>query len=186
MVRFEPDPGPTPDADLIDVMRRGNVEAFEELYARHRDWVFHLAFRFTGNREDALDVLQETFAYLLKQMPRLQLYAKLTTYIYPVVKNLAMTVHRKKGRTVSDDTVPEQAAPAETPDADQSRQELTAVFAGLPVEHREVLLMRFVDDMRLEEIADALAIPIGTVKSRLHNALAKLRRDPRLRRYFER
>ncbi len=186
MVRFEPDPGPTPDADLIDVMRRGNVEAFEELYARHRDWVFRLAFRFTGNREDALDVLQETFAYLLKQIPRLQLYAKLTTYLYPVVKNLAMTFHRKKGRTLSGEAVPEQAAPAATPDRDQSRQELMMVLAKLPADHREVLLMRFVDDMQLDEIADALAIPTGTVKSRLHNALAKLRRDPRLRRYFER
>ncbi len=50
---------------------------------------------------------------------------------------------------------------------------------------REVVLMRFVDDLSLQEIAAALAIPTGTVKSRLHNALATLRDDPRTRRYFE-
>ena len=56
----------------------------------------------------------------------------------------------------------------------------------LPEAQREVLLMRFVDGLTLAEIAEALAIPLGTVKSRLHNALRALRDDPRVREYFER
>lgn len=57
-------------------------------------------------------------------------------------------------------------------------------MAALPETHREVVLMRFVDDMSLGEIAEALGIPLGTVKSRLHNALETLRHDPATRRYF--
>ena len=57
-------------------------------------------------------------------------------------------------------------------------------MAGLPEGQREVLLMRFVDGMSLQEIADALDIPEGTVKSRIHNAIATLRTDARARRYF--
>jgi RNA polymerase sigma-70 factor (ECF subfamily) len=63
--------------------------------------------------------------------------------------------------------------------------DLAAVVSGLPETHREVVLMRFVDGLTLEEIGQALDIPLGTVKSRLHNALAALRKDPRVLRFFE-
>ena len=65
-----------------------------------------------------------------------------------------------------------------------SRSELAAVLAILPEEQREVLLMRFVDDMSLQEIAAALSIPIGTIKSRIYHALQKLRGDHRAKDYF--
>ena len=66
-----------------------------------------------------------------------------------------------------------------------TKAELSAALAILPEEQRETLLMRFLDDMSLDDIAEALEIPPGTVKSRIHNALAKLRADPRTCRYFE-
>jgi len=69
-------------------------------------------------------------------------------------------------------------------DAQGSRSELATVLTILPDEQREVLLMRFVDDMTLEEIATALNIPLGTVKSRMHNALKRLRHDRRTQDYF--
>jgi RNA polymerase sigma-70 factor, ECF subfamily len=186
MAKFDPDPGPTPDADLIDAMNRGHVEAFDELYERHRDWVFRLAYRFTGSEQDALDVLQETFTYFLKKTPRLRLWVRLTTFLYPVVKHIALTLRRKQARTGASDVVLEQiVAPDGSPDAESHRGDLVGVLAALPESHREVLLLRFVDGMSLEEIADSLRIPIGTVKSRLHNAIAKLREDRRTRRYFQ-
>ena len=56
------------DRQLIESINAGDVEAFDALYRRHRDWVHRLAWRFTGNHQDALDVLQETFVYLLKRV----------------------------------------------------------------------------------------------------------------------
>ena len=64
-------------------------------------------------------------------------------------------------------------------------EDLRVVLAAVPEIHREVLLMRYVDDMSLEEIAMALSIPLGTVKSRIHNALKMLAEDERTKRFFE-
>ncbi len=184
MVKFDPDPGPTPDADLLDALGRGTIAAFEELYQRHRDWVLRLAYRFTGRQDDARDVLQDTFAYLLRKTPRPQLHTKLTTLLYPVVKNLAVTILRKRGQTLSNDALLDQVARPAPPGTNLPRAELPAALGALSESQRELLLMRFVDDLSLEEIAEALSIPVGTVQSRLHDAVSTLRNDPRTQNYF--
>lgn len=172
---------PRDDHQLVAAINRGDGGAFESMYYRHRDWVVRLARRFTGHDEDALDVLQETFAYLHRKFPGFELTARLTTFLYPVVKNLSIAARRRRGRFALDEL--SLAETAEAPQADPS--ELTAIVAGLPEIQREVLLMRFVDDMSLEEIAVALSVPLGTVKSRLHNAIAALRADPKTRSRLE-
>lgn len=169
------------DEELIERMNQGDAEAFEDLYRRYRDWVHRLAWRFTGNQEDALDVLQETFTYLLKKSPDLRLTAAMTTFLYPVVKHLSLNTRRRRHANADEESW--TAIPAPAP-ADTPRAELAVALTALTEEHREVVLMRFVDDMSLDEIANALAVPPGTVKSRLHRALETLRNDPRMREYF--
>ncbi|MBI3267467.1 MAG: RNA polymerase sigma factor [Planctomycetes bacterium] len=177
---------PRSDDELVAAANRGDVGAFEALYLRYRDWVVRLAFRFTGNHEDALDVLQETFSYLLRKFPGFRLTARFTTFLYPAVKNLSLTQRRKRGLLVSDETLPaEPAAPADADGPGGRRSDLAEALASLPPGQREVLLLRFVDELSLEEIAVAVGIPVGTVKSRIHHALAALRRDGRARRYFD-
>jgi RNA polymerase sigma-70 factor (ECF subfamily) len=172
------------DEALIEAANAGEVPAFEALYYRYRDWVVRLAYRFTGDRDDALDVLQETFAYVLRKLPRFRLTARMTTFLYPVVKHTAIRIARKRRRILSDQDVPEHAAAPST-QPHSSREDLAAALATLPAKHREVLLLRFVDGLSLKEIAGALRIRLGTVKSRLHTALATLRNDARTRRYFK-
>jgi len=175
---------PRSDELLVAAANDGDTLAFEALYYRYRDWVVRLAYRLTGNRDDALDALQETFAYLARKFPGFRLSAKLTTFLYPVVKHTALRLARKRRRSVpTDQAVPEVAV---SPDARRaaSRADLAAVLSTLREKHREVLLLRFVDGLTIEEIAAALHIRVGTVKSRLHNALNKLRRDPRTKHYF--
>lgn len=172
------------DRELIELINDGDQEAFETLYYRYRDWVYNLARRFTGNRQDALDVLQETFIYLLGKFPNFILKASMTTFLYPVVKHLSLNIGRKNRLSQSDrDSLTEIAAP-ESMESPQYRSELAAALNVLPEEQREVLLMRFVDEMSLQEIAEALNIALGTVKSRLHRALEILRKDSRTRKYF--
>ena len=181
-----PQPGPDDRSDeaLVAALNGGDASAFDALYWRYRDWVVRLAHRLTGNPDDALDVLQETFSYLFRKFPGFVLSARMTTFLYPVVKNLSIAARRKRERHPSDEGVPDPPA-RESIAKDQSRAELSAALAGLPEAQREVLLMRFVDDLSLLEIAEALGIPEGTVKSRLHNAIAALRKDERVRTYFE-
>ena len=162
------------DDHLVDAANRGDRRALETLYERHRDWVGRLALRLTGHRDDALDVLQETFLYFFRKFPGFEKRARLRTFFYPVVRNLAIDAGRRRRRHAPGDSPPDAPAPVERrPDAD--RAALAARLAALGDEHREVVLLRFADDFDLAEIAAALGIPVGTVKSRLHHALKKLR-----------
>ncbi|HZK80256.1 MAG TPA: sigma-70 family RNA polymerase sigma factor [Humisphaera sp.] len=169
---------------LVAAANDGEEAAFVALYERHRDWVVRLAHRFTGNPDDAQDVLQETFKYMLGKFPGFKLTAAMTTFLYPVVRNLSLEILRGRRR----EPVADEQLLANIPAGEEGgviAGELPVVLAALPATHLEVVLMRFVDGLSLEEISLSLEIPIGTVKSRLHNALSRLRRDPRTRRYFE-
>src|SRR3954463_4610126 len=86
------------DLQLVAALNHGDASAFDALYYRHRDWVARLAVRFTQNHDDAMDVVQETFAYLVRKFPGFRLTASLTTFLYPAVKHLALAARRKRIR----------------------------------------------------------------------------------------
>lgn len=166
------------DRELVEALRDGEPAAFDALYRRHRDWVVRLAHRVTGSATDALDVLQETFLYLLRKAPGLDLRVRMTTLLFPVVRNLSLQRRRRRG------AVGEAVeAPVEDPPL-LLQEELVEALGNLPEEQRQALLLRFVDGLTLQEVADAQGVPLGTVKSRLHQAVASLREDPLARRYF--
>ena len=174
------------DVELVARVNRGDEAAFAALYHRHKDWVVGLAYRWTGDREVALDVLQETFLYFVKKFPAFRLTAKLQTFLYPAVRNLSFAARRKAGlyHSVEPDAPVMLEEPAPAP-AGGEEEQIRAALAPLPETHREVLWLRYVDGLELAEIAAAMEIPLGTVKSRLHNALDTLRRDSRTKQLFE-
>lgn len=185
MERPDNDTGSRSDAELVNAVNQGDFTAFEALYLRHRDWVVALAYRFTTDHQLSSDVLQETFLYFLKKFPGFTLTARLQTFLYPAVKNLSIAARRKVVRLQGDNSVLEtMAAPEPAQATNQSSDELSATLAALPEEQREVLLLRFVEGFSLNEIAEAMEIPLGTVKSRLHNALTTLRKDERTKKFF--
>src|SRR5688572_5665948 len=160
-----PNSDPRPDGELVRSINAGDLAAFDALYYRYRDWVVRLARRFTGNDDDALDVLQDAFGYVFRKFPGFQLTASMTTFLYPVVKNLSIAARKKRQRHSpggADDAaianVPDRAAEARA----DPRSELAVVVQALPEAQREVLLMRFVDGLSLQEIGDVLGIPEGT------------------------
>ena len=170
----------------MDAANSGGVrgaEAFEVLYRRHRDWAVHVAYRFTQDRDLALDVMQDVFVYLLGKFPGFVLTAKLTTFLYPVIKHNALHARRKSGRFAGGDAALDEL-PAPLTDPSGDKDDIEAALAGLPTHQREVLLLRFVDGMTLEEAALALGVPAGTVKSRTHHALRTLRDDPATKKFF--
>ena len=177
------------DEELVAICNDGDAHqaarAFEALYRRHRDFVLRVARRFTRDRDLALDALQETFAYLLGKFPPagdgLVLTARLQTLLYPAAKNAAITSVRKARRYSGGGDVELDELPAETP---AEGEPIDAALAALSPERREVLTLRFVDDLSLAEIAAALDVPLGTVKSRLHLALKELREDSKIKDLF--
>jgi RNA polymerase sigma-70 factor (ECF subfamily) len=128
-----------------------------------------LAFRFTRNREDALDVLQDTFAYLHRKRSEFELRSQMRTFLYPVVKHLSVSRARLARRQSPLDPKLDPAAPAPPSD------DVSSLLSGLSEVQQEVVLMRFVDGLDLQAIAEALEVPLGTVKSRLHGSLEILR-----------
>ena len=179
------------DHELVELCNRGSrddaVEAFETLYRRHRDYVTRVALRFGADREAAVDVLQETFLYLLKKFPPvgegLVLTAQLRSLLYPVAKNLTLSSLRQRARIDdSEEFDPDRLpAPGAADPGERDPARLSSALSRLSPERREVLLLRFVDDMSLQEIADTLSIPLGTVKSRLHLAVRDLRESPEIK-----
>jgi RNA polymerase sigma-70 factor (ECF subfamily) len=166
------------DEELVRGANGGERGAFEGLYFRYREWAYRLAWRYSANGEDAADVVQEVFIWLAGKFPGFELRAKMTTVLYPAVKHAALALRRKRKREVLG-KVPEGEGVAE-----RGEGEWAAVLSGLSAAHREVVLMRYVDEMTAEEIGEALGVPSGTVKSRLHHAVMQLREDERVRRYF--
>ena len=131
--------------------------------------------------------MQETFLYLARKFPGFRLTCQLRSFLYPVVKNLAISALRKADRLTSLDALLENDAmpePAAEPSATAPDDELAGVLSGLSADHREVLRLRFVEGFDLRELADALEIPVGTVKSRLHHAVNQLRQSPTARKFF--
>ncbi|HEX2838778.1 MAG TPA: sigma-70 family RNA polymerase sigma factor [Phycisphaerales bacterium] len=166
------DPEHHSDADLLAAYIRGDVRAFDTLYHRHKDFAARVARRMARDESEAMDVFQEAFAKLVEHAPRLRLTAKVSTWLYPVIRN-AIAERRRRERTLrlapSDD--PAAAAPVPT---STNAADLSARLARLPDDQREVVLLRIVEELSVQEVALALDIPEGTVKSRLHHALKAL------------
>jgi RNA polymerase sigma-70 factor, ECF subfamily len=177
--------GESSDLELIAAINGGDSGAFETLYLRYRDWVVSLAHRFTGDSDSALDVTQETFLYFLKKFPGFRLTANLKTFLYPAVRNLSIAARHKAQRFQSTEAQLEKIENTAAEETVVASSELAAVLAGLSEEHRETILLRFVDGLSLAEMAVAMEIPLGTVKSRLHIALQTLRNDKRTREFFD-
>ena len=105
------------DQDLINAAAKGDIDAFETLYRRHRNWTYNLAHRFTNDHNLAQDVTQEVFTYLVKKIPTLKLTARMTTFLNPAVRNYSLTAIRKKKRFISpEDSFDELPAQTDSPD----------------------------------------------------------------------
>jgi RNA polymerase sigma-70 factor, ECF subfamily len=174
------------DQELVAAANAGEASAFEGIYFRHRDWVVSLAYRFCGDRELALDILQESFLYLLKKFPGFELRCEMRSFLYPVVKHLALNAKAKAGRYELEHEGEDLFAALEAPRSEASgEEELRTALRKLPAQQRETVVLRFIEGMDLAEIAAALDVPTGTVKSRLHHALETLRKNPHLKEIFE-
>jgi RNA polymerase sigma-70 factor (ECF subfamily) len=162
------------DEALIQRANDGDDDAFAALYHRYRDWVAALAYRFTGNRDDALDVLQDVFAYFFGKFPGFELTSSLKTFLYPATKHIGLTKVRQRRPNIDIGTV---AGELLAPESSRLGPDLERALRALAPLHREILLLRFGDDLSLPQIAEALEIPLGTAKSRLHHALAAMRQQ---------
>lgn len=131
----------------------------------------YLSRRF--GRGGAEDLLQETFVQALRRPQRVGETISPRAWLFGIARNVGVTAFRRRKLTVD---LPGSVA-SRAVEADERVDEMRQAIAGLPAEMRETLELRLADDLSYEEIAGVLEIPVGTVRSRLHNTVKKLREE---------
>lgn len=187
------------EGTLVAQTREGDARAFTALVKRYEGKIFRLAQHITQNREDAEDVLQETFLKAYEHLDQFQGNSKFYTWIVRIAVNQALMKLRKRrtDKTVSidesidtgEDTVAREiAAWDESPEQRYSREELGEILSSaidsLAAPYRAVFVLRDMEELSTEETAQALDLSIPAVKSRLLRARLQLR--DKLTRYFKR
>ena len=187
------------ETTLVAQAREGNARAFGELVQHYEGKIFRLAQHVTQNREDAEDVLQETFMKAYEHLDQFQGNSKFYTWIVRIAVNQALMKlrRRKTDRSVSldeaidtgeDTVVREIAAWGEDPEQRFSREELGSILdsaiQSLEPPYRSVFVLRDIDELSTEETADVLGLSVPAVKSRLLRARLQLRE--KLTRFFKR
>jgi RNA polymerase sigma factor (sigma-70 family) len=159
------------------------VEEFAELIERHQAMVFRTLARLTGERDGLEDMAQEVFLRLYRALPHFHRRAKLSTFIYRIVVNVVNDEWRRReqARRMSslDEGVHELAHPAAGPgellERSEFQEALETALSQLPLRDRTILTLHYQEDRSYQEIAAVLALPMGTVKTHLHRARAKLK-----------
>ncbi|MGL6075343.1 MAG: RNA polymerase sigma factor [Fimbriiglobus sp.] len=175
------------DRHHIDLCLAGDPEAFTFLVLKYQDRLFNSVLRITDNAEDAADAVQDAFINAYQSLASFKGDAEFFTWLYRIAFNTAVTIRRKRKNAVSlearrgsDPTIdPVDPSDETRPGAAMERSEdetaLMAALNRLSPEHRTVLVLKDIDGMKYEEIAEVMGIAIGTVRSRIHRARSELK-----------
>ena len=176
------------DEDLMSQFQMGTVEAFDILVGRYHDPLTNYIYRFLGDVKECEDLLQETFLRVYRNRHSYRRIAKFSTWLYTIAGNLARSEYRKRKRrrlyslqsVNRDEEEYEVEIPDETFMADKGAEGsiqdkyIQDALAQIPEEFREVVVLRDVQQLAYEEIADITGLPMGTVKSRINRGRTKL------------
>lgn len=170
------------DKNLIEKSKKGDLNAFEQLVRRYENKVFTVAFRFTGNYDDACDVAQEAFLRLYQALPGFREESNLMTWFYRIIANVCRDEMRRRKRynNFSLDgnpggcnilQLPDQGVlPEEVVEKQEFTDMVQKCLDSLSEEHRFILIMRDIQGLSYDEMAQILNISLGTVRSRLNRA----------------
>jgi RNA polymerase sigma-70 factor (ECF subfamily) len=176
-------PKETDHAELVSAAQAGDNRAFEELVRATYTDVYALAYRLTGNEEDARDVVQEAYLRAFKGLKRFRGEAKFSTWMYRITANCASTAMTKgqkhRHEELEDEAPLADSRPENDPeaagDAELLRQRLNDALEELPPRLRAVVVLRDMYDLPHQAIADELGISEAAAKVRLHRARRRLR-----------
>jgi len=164
-----------PDAELIARLQKGSLEALGVLYDRHRNLVYRTALAITGDAEAAGDLLQDVFLRLHRFADHVDVQRPLEPWLYRMTTNLSYTWVKRRQRWIcSLEDVAEwisgarRDSAANQAESDETWHLVQQAVLSLPLSHRGVVVLYYVNDLSLQEISEILDIPVGTVKSRLH------------------
>lgn len=187
-----------PDAELVLHCQRTSASSLEgeyrRLYDRYKDRIYNVCFRIAGNPSDALDASQETFGILFRRIRGFRFESRFSSWVYRIAVNASIDVRRRaRSRRVASLEAMHEAGSGgnnkyeladrmiEMPSASASRHELEAAvqraISRLSPKLRAIVVLRYIENLSYEEVAETLRISLGTVKSRLARAHEALDRE---------
>ena len=159
------------DEELVGLLARGEETALAELLKRYERPLSSFLYRHTGGR-DVEDLYQETWLRVVRHAANFDAERRFSTWLYRIALNLARDWHRRPPPEASDaEPVPDGSSEIARAEAGL---DAASLLRELPEAQREVVILRFYHDLSEEQVAEILACPKGTVKSRMHHALARL------------
>ncbi|MCK9462561.1 MAG: RNA polymerase sigma factor [Proteobacteria bacterium] len=186
------------DEELMQAFQTGDVQAFQVLFGRYETPVFAFLLRQCGNRDAAADLAQDVFFRVVRGAASFHHQSKFSTWIYTIARNAAVDAARKArhrnhpslddspkpdGPRLGDRIATKDPGPDRSATAERLQADLVVAIEKLPVDQREVFLLREYHGLSFNEIAEVVNAKVGTVKSRMRYALEALRRE--LRSYEE-
>jgi len=166
------------DELLLQAAGKGDLKAFAELVSRHQIWAWLVAYRYTGNEEDAADIVQEAFLRLLDASGRYRPLAKFRTYFYQIISRICLDRAKKKQPLLLE-TVPNTPDPSPGITDTMMRQEnaiaVRAALDSLPPNQRLAIVLRYYENLGYEEIASTLETTTKAVERLLARGRERLR-----------
>jgi RNA polymerase sigma-70 factor (ECF subfamily) len=176
----------TSDEQIVERALTGDADAFGEIVHRWERRIFALAFGMLGREEDARDATQETFLAAFRNLRGFRGDAKVSSWLHRIAVNQCITRQRRskvrkedaledeEERHASRFATPQELSPAWVAEGRESCDAVRRAVNSLPLELRQVVVMKEFEELTFREIADALDVPLSTVKSRLYTALRQL------------
>jgi len=175
------------DLALIERAQRGDRDAVNQLVTKYQARAYQFAYRLTGNPDDASDLVAEAFVRVYTALPRFRRDSQFSTWLFRIVTNCFLDAKKKTDRKPTDQledawvdvdaktTIVEQESPVEASERGEREEILQRGIEKLPEYQRAMIVMFHIENLSYEDIAAALDLPIGTVKSRLNRARLALR-----------
>jgi RNA polymerase sigma-70 factor, ECF subfamily len=167
------------DQELITALKAGDSDAMQQLLDRYGDRLLRSAYLLCGNETEAQDLVQETFLQAIRSVHRFQGRSAIYTWLHAILLTLTRHHRRNEKRIVYDDELVAREMAEERPsqlDAVTASSALRTALQKLSDPHREVIILRYFENMKIHEIATHLDISKGTVKSRLHYAIEEMQK----------
>ena len=172
------------EKELVIRCQDGDKRAMEALIRQYQQWVYNTAYGILGNPEDAADMAQDVFLWLWENIGQFQFRSRFSTWLYRIVINRSINVkdqqkRRRTDPTEIDDSQPWAPVDNETPEKSvlrlEQREILQKALAQLKDDYRKILILREMQELSYEELAEVIGCSVGRVKSKLHEARKVLR-----------
>lgn len=175
----------------INEVLKGNQDSFEEIVTIFQHRLYHVCFRMLGNRQEAEDIAQEAFVRAYINIHTFDQKRKFSTWIFRIATNLCIDrIRKKKPDYYLDANVPgtegltmysKIEGPGKLPEDEieqmETQERIQYEISRLSDRYRSVIVLRYIEELPLQEISDILELPLGTVKTRVHRGRAALRKQ---------